>query len=169
MALTTALVIGAAVSAAGTVASYNQQRKAAKSQAKSQAAQQRQADIANARERRAAVRNARVARASIESQGALTGTTGSSGVAGAVANVQGQLAENLSFLDQNAALANEASVANQQAADYMSRAGGWGAVAEMGSSISGFGSSIFSSTSGAQAQGAEIAKSNPSTKNFNKG
>jgi hypothetical protein len=38
---------------------------------------------------------------------------------------------NLSFLDQNAALSEEASRANQQAADYMSRAQGYADIAKM--------------------------------------
>lgn len=123
-----ALVTSAVIVAGAAVASYSQQRKSAKAQARANAAEQRRADIANARERRNAVRNARVQQASLANQAAITGTTGSSGVAGASANIQNQLADNLSFLDQNAALSAEASVANQQAADYASRASGYSAI-----------------------------------------
>lgn len=125
-AITMAVVAGVA-----TVASYQQQRKAAKAQARSIKAQQRQAEIANARERRAQIRNARVARASIESQAVFAGMTGSSAEAGAVANVQGQMGENISFLDQNMLLSEEASKANQQAADYSSRAQGYADLAQL--------------------------------------
>lgn len=121
MALVTAAVIGAAA----TVATYQQQRKSAKAQARAQRAQQRQADIANARERRAAIRNARVQRASVESQAATTGIVGSSGVEGSLANITSETNSNISFLDQSQQLSSEASVANQQAADYASRAQGY--------------------------------------------
>lgn len=122
---------------AGTVASYNQQRKAAKAQARANAAEQRRADIANARERRAAVRNARVARASIESQGALSGLDGSSSVAASMSNVTSETGSNISFLDQNIQLSSEASQANQQAADYMSRAQGYADLTALANKASG--------------------------------
>lgn len=126
-----AAITFAVVAAAATVASYQQQRKAAKAQARATRAQQRQADLANARERRNAVRNARVQRASVESQGALSGLYGSSSVAASQANVTSDTNSNLSFLDQNAALSEEASQANQQAADYMSRAQGYADLAKV--------------------------------------
>lgn len=126
-----ALVTSAVIVAGATVASYTQQRKAAKAQAKAQRAQQRQAEIANARERRAAVRAGRVARASVESQAAVTGITGSSGEAGSVANITSETNSNVSFLDQNAMLSEEASRANQQAADYASRAQGYADLAKL--------------------------------------
>ena len=126
-----ALVTSAVIVAGATVASYAQQRKSAKAQARANAAEQRRAEIANARERRQQVRNARVQRASLESQAALTGVVGSSGVEGAAANIQTQLGDNLSFLDQNAALSQEASIANQQAQDYSSRAAGYAALGEV--------------------------------------
>lgn len=125
-AITSAVIVGVTA-----VASYTQQRKAAKAQARANRAEQRRADIANARERRSAVRNARVARASIESQGALSGLYGSSSVAAAQANVTSDTSANLSFLDQNIALSEEASRANQQAADYMSRAAGYEALGSL--------------------------------------
>lgn len=119
------------IAATATVASYAQQRKAAKAQARAQKAQQRQADIANARERRQAIRNARVARASVESQAALTGITGSSGVEGSMANISSDTTANVSFLDQNQMLSEEASRANQQAADYAMRAQGYADIAKV--------------------------------------
>lgn len=120
MAVFTAIL--AAVAIAGVAYSAAQQRKAAKAQARAYRAQQRQADIANARERRMAVRNARVMRASIESQSAVSGLTGSSAASASMSNVQSRLGENLSFLDQNQALSQQASTANIQAAGYMTKA-----------------------------------------------
>lgn len=116
--VTGALVVG------GLAAGYSaySQRKAAKATERAYRAQQRQADIANARERRAAVRNRRVAMASVESQGALTGISGSSGIAGSLANISSRMGENLAFLGQNEELAAQASNANIQAARWASRA-----------------------------------------------
>ena len=120
-----------------TAASYSQQRKAAKEQAKANRAQQRQAELANARERRTAVRNARVARASSEQQASMTGMNGGSAAELAVGNIQNQLGENLSFLDQQQSLANEAGAANQKAADYASRAQGYADLASLASKGAG--------------------------------
>lgn len=120
-----------------TAASYSQQRKASKAQARANAAEQRRADIANARERRAAVRNARVARASVESQGALTGLNGSSSVAASVSNIASETNSNISFLDQNLQLNAEASKANQDAADYASRAQGYADLAALAGKAGG--------------------------------
>lgn len=116
MAVLTAIATAAAV--VGAVS----QRKAAKAQEKSYKAQQKQADIANARERRNAVRQARVMQASVESQGANTGTTGSSGISGSLSNIQARLGENLGFLGTQQQLASQASQANIEAARWMSRA-----------------------------------------------
>lgn len=131
-----AVALGA-LAVAGAAASYSQQRKSAKAQARAQKAQQKQADIANARERRTAVRNARVARASVENQGAMTGIGTSSTVAGSQASISQQLGENVSFLDQMAALSEEASVANQQAANYATRASGYSQVGNLAMNMMG--------------------------------
>lgn len=120
-----------AIATVAAVAGAYSQRKAAKAQAKSYAAQQRQADIANARERRAAVRNARVAQASVESQGAITGVSGSSGIAGSLANIQSRLGENVGFLGQNQQLSSQASQANIAAANWMARANTFNAIGEI--------------------------------------
>lgn len=116
-----------------TAASYSQQRKAAKETAKANRAQQRQAELANARERRNAVRSARVARGSSEAQASLTGMSGGSAAELAVSNIQNQLGENLNFLDNQQALADEAGRANQKAADYSSRAQGYADLASLAS------------------------------------
>lgn len=118
MALVTSVVVGAAATAYGAYS----QRKSAKAAERANRAQQRQADIANARERRAAVRNRRIAMASVESQGALTGISGSSGIEGSLANISSRMGENLAFLGQNEELAAQASNANIQAARWASRA-----------------------------------------------
>jgi hypothetical protein len=133
MALITAAVVGAVAAVGSAYMSYKQ----GKAQQKAIRAQQRQADIANTRERRFAVRNARVARASIESQSANTGLFGSSATAASTSNVQGRLGENLSFLDQNAMLSQQASSANEQAARYGNMANTIGAIGNAAGAIGG--------------------------------
>lgn len=118
MALITLAVIGTAAAVGGAMA----QRKAAKAARRAQAAEQRRADIANARERRAAIRNARMARASVEAQATNTGLGDSSALAGSVANIQSSLGADVSFLDQNIQLSQQASAANEEAAKWQSRA-----------------------------------------------
>lgn len=134
MALVTMAVIGAVAAVGSAYMSYRQ----GKEQKKAIRAQQRQADIANARERRFAVRNARIARASIESQAATTGLVGSSAAAASMANVQGRLGENLSFLDQNAMLSAQASRANENAATWGSRAATLGAIGSAATMVGGY-------------------------------
>lgn len=124
MALVTAAVIGAVAAVGTAYMSYRQ----GKEQKKAIKAQQRQADIANARERRMSIRQARIARASVESQAATTGLVGSSAAAASMANIQGRLGENLSFLDQMQSLSAQASRANEAAASWGSRAATLGAI-----------------------------------------
>lgn len=132
------MVVAAVVGAGAAVASYSQQRKAAKAQSRAYAAQQRQADLRNARERRNTVRNARVARAQVEAQGVASGMMGGSAEQSSLFNIQGQLGQNLSFLDQNAQLSQEANKANQAAADYASRAAGYADLSKMASSFGNY-------------------------------
>lgn len=119
MALTTLAVV-TAVAAVGTAYSTYKQGQ---EQKKAIRAEQRRADLQASRNRRQLIRNARVARASVESQASLTGLTGSSAAAGSMSNIQSRLGENLSFLDQNLALSQQASAANEAAARWASRAG----------------------------------------------
>lgn len=141
--MTTIALVGMA---AGALYSGVQQRKAAKEQRKAIRAQQRQADLANARERRSAIRNARVNMASVQSQAALTGLTGSSAASASMSNIGSRLGENLSFLDQNIQLAQQASVANDRAAGYMSKAA-------MGQTVSELFSMMASKGGGSKPQG----------------
>lgn len=128
-------IVTTIVMAAAAVYSAVQQRKGVKEQRKAIRAQQRQADLANARERRGAIRNARVARASIENQAANTGLVGSSAASASMSNVSSRLGENLSFLDQNQQLSRQASVANERAAGYASKAAMGQTVASIAQSV----------------------------------
>lgn len=146
-AFTTILAVGLATAAvAGTAYAAKQQKKAAAQSRSAQRAEQRRADIAAARERRGAVRNARVMRASIEAQAAGTGLVGSSSASAAMSNVQGRTNENLSFLDQTAALSAQASAANIAAARYASRAETGLAVAGLAKQGFGVASSFIAPT-----------------------
>lgn len=131
-AITTGVIV-----AASAVYSGVQNRKAAKATQRSQRLQQRMADLAAARERRRALQGARVQRASIEAQGANTGLVGSSAAAAAIADVTTRTNENLSFMDQSANLARQATTANQQAAGYASKAA-------MGESVSSLAKQAYS-------------------------
>lgn len=145
-AITTAALVLGGIAAAGAVYSGVQQSKAASAQRKAIRAQQRQADIANARERRSAVRQGRIMRASIESQGALSGLSGSSSVAASMSNVTSRTNENISFLDQNQQLSAQASAANNAAASYSSRA-------NYGQVVSGLAMSAMNQYTGPKPQG----------------
>lgn len=150
MAVFTAIAVGLGVLAvAGTVASARAQKKSAAETRRASAAEQRRADIANARERRGQVRNARVARASIEAQAAGSGLLGSSSFAAATSNVTSRSNENLSFLDQNQQLSQQASSANNAAARYSSQAATAGAIANLAST----GFSLALPYTGARPQG----------------
>lgn len=134
-----AIIIGAAVvGAVAAVGSYQQQRQAAKAQGKAYAAQQRQADIQNARQRRETVRSSRIARAQVEAQGVQTGMFGGSAEQSSLFNIQNQLGQNLSFLDQNRQLSDEASRANQAAASYASRAQGYADLGKLAGTVGGY-------------------------------
>jgi hypothetical protein len=132
LATTTIAMIGLGLAAAGTAASYSQARSGAKAQRRAHDLQQRQADIANMRERRAAIRNARVMQASVAAQAANTGLSGSSARDASMANIGSATAGNVSFLDQNAMLSQQAGAENQRAAAYMSRASTYSAIGNIG-------------------------------------
>lgn len=132
-----ALLTYAVISAAVTVYSAVQQRKAAKAQRRSIKAQQRMADLAAARERRGLIRNARVQQASIESQAANTGLMGSTAAANASANVTSRTNENLSFMDMTAYQAQQASIENEKAAKYASNAATADSIAKLAGQAGG--------------------------------
>lgn len=102
-----------AVSAILAVASYNEQKKAAKAQQRAQKAKERMAAAQNAREKRKQLREARRQREMIAAEQASEGT-GAAAVPGsssqaAGATVQQELGANLSFLDTMTGLNQYAS------------------------------------------------------------
>ena len=86
------------LAAAGTVASYEQSRKAASAQRDAMREEKKRADIQNVRSIRQNIRQARMAQATMTNQAALGGGMGGSALAGGVSSVGSQLAGNLGYM-----------------------------------------------------------------------
>lgn len=123
----TALSVG--ISAVSAVMQYNaasDSAHAAESQANAQkesiAAQGRMAEVEAQRARLAQVREARIKRAQIISTSTSTGLgEGTSGVSGATSSISTQESSNIGIIGQTQSYAQEASAANQRAADFASQ------------------------------------------------
>lgn len=93
-----------------TAYSVGEQAKAGRASQRAYEAEKRRAEIENVRKAREAVRQARIVQSQMQSQAALTGGMGSSGLAGGMASVGSQLAGNLNYMsqiaEQNTASAN---------------------------------------------------------------
>jgi hypothetical protein len=112
MAAVTAIAIaGLAISAAGTFASIQAQKKAGK-------AQRKLAEAGSRRDRRRAIREARIARATTLNVGAQVGAGDSSSVAGGISSTGAQLGSNLGFSTNTQALGNRISKLNQKASMF---------------------------------------------------
>jgi hypothetical protein len=135
LSLAAATLIGAGVSAVGTIASISSSKKASKEQKRAQQLQQKRADISAQRERYQAVREARIRRGSLEAAAARTGTTATSGFAGGRAAIESGFAGNVAYSQQQQNLAGQVSQANISAADYQSQAATFGAIGGIGSTI----------------------------------
>lgn len=124
MAITAAVV--------ATTASIYSTRKAGKAAEKQARAEQRRAEIQNVRSTRQAIREARLAQGSLVSQGALSGTMGSSGLAGGLSSVSAQLGGNLNYIasiaEENTNIFN-ATIAGAKAATNASIFGQLGSLA----------------------------------------
>lgn len=120
-----ALVVGAVASVAGTVASYSQQRKAAKLSRKQQ-------QVATRRSRRQAIRQAQIQRAQAVASAQATGALGSSGASGGIGSLGSQLGEALGFSTQMSGLSAGISSAQQKAATY-------GGIAQLGGTLFSYG------------------------------
>lgn len=122
--------VAIAFMAFSTLASYDQQQKAAKAQRDANALQQRKADNEAQQARIAQMREARIRRAQLlAGAGGMGG--GSSGLSGAQASVTSQMASNIGLINQTQYFANEISAKNQQAADHASRAQTYSSVADL--------------------------------------
>lgn len=128
------LIVGALVGGS-SVLSFNQNRKAAKSQNKANAIQQEIANNQAAAERRRQVREARILRGRIVNQSAATGGMGSSGEASAIGGASSQLGFNLgqSFVTQ--ALSGATTSALNKAASRRMQASALGALGQVATSF----------------------------------
>lgn len=111
-------VIGAVTTVAGTVASYNAQRKVTKTA-------ERQQKVATERSNRQSIREAQIRRAqalnSASQMGALTGSS----ISGGISSLNSQLGSGLGFSTQMTALSTEIT-------KYQRRAQLWGDIANLG-------------------------------------
>ena len=89
--------IALGLTAASTVYSIQQQKKAAKAQKEASRKQQTMAEIESTRQRASAIREARVARAQAMNIGTQTGVAGSSGLLGGISAQGTQLANNIGY------------------------------------------------------------------------
>lgn len=135
--------VAAVIGAVGAVSSVVQGRKAAKQQKraaaeskKAQRVQTRMQDLQAMRERRQQAAQARVARSQQIAGGFASGVGfGSSAVQGAVGGISSQLASNSGFGSQMQGMANQASIFNQNAADFSTKANVAQGYSQMGASI----------------------------------
>lgn len=126
---------------AGTLYSINQQKKAARAQEASLAAQQQQQALQVRRSQRAAIRQRQLQQAQLQAGALGMGVTGGSALAGGGASLASQTGEALGFGSQMSGLSRQITMFNQQAVDYGTRA-------QTGQAIAGLGSQAFSSLGG---------------------
>lgn len=145
----------------------DQQRQAAEQQAQAQresiAAQGRMQQIEAQRARIAQVREARIRRASIIASAGNVGLgAGTSGVGGSVGSIQSQAASNIGTISQKQTFADQATTANQHAADAASAFTAAGATAQakmaQWQAIGSVANSVFDAAGGWETIGKAIKK-----------
>lgn len=107
------------------------QRKSAAEAQKSNRIQRQQMQLEQAREKRETIRAARIARGRAINAAASQGVMDSSGAQGGVSSIGSQLNYNLSFLDQQGRMADQASAALGRARMYESRANTYSSLANL--------------------------------------
>lgn len=136
-----AAVVGAVAAVGGTVASVSAANKARKLQKKQYAYERQLAQNRAARERRDAIRAARLAQGTALSNSVNQGALDTSASIGGLGSIQSQLNSNLSFLDTNQKLADQAGL-------YASRANSALSKMQSEQSISQLGMTVFSAAGG---------------------
>lgn len=134
-ALTSIAIAGLAVSAVGTLASVQEQRKAGRAAQRQYEAEGRKAEVQNIRSVRQQIREARLAQASMTNVAAQTGGMGGSGLAGGVSSVGSQLAGNLNYMQQIAKENTAIGAAAAEGAQAMSNAAVYGSIGQLGGTI----------------------------------
>lgn len=162
--LTAGFVASLAIGAYSTVKSQQQakkaaaaQRNAARAQQASSAEQQANQRAQQEAERRQQVRENRIKAAQIMQSSENTGTSESSGEAGAVSSLNTQMNTNLGAISGAAMHTNAASAYNQQASDlwfqatqYQNSANNWQQFGQLGQQAIGVGFGIYGSSSPTQ-------------------
>lgn len=138
--------IGLVLSGFGTVMQLSQQSEARKDQKAAQAAAARVDEAKMHRERVKAARDARIQNAIVQNYAGNQGTGGSSGVTGASSSAASQYGSNVGFLNEVSDFTQQASAANQSAANHLGQASMWQAIGGVGNKVfeaKGGWSSIF--------------------------
>jgi hypothetical protein len=140
--------VSAVATVAGTVMSYNSQKKASAASAKQQ-------QLSTDRSNRQAIREAQLQRAMAISAASSMGALGGSALSGGLGSLSSQLGSGLGFSSQMSSLSKDIE-------KYQQKAATWGAVASMGSTVfsavGGFGA--FGSTGDTSTKKPVAANSN---------
>lgn len=129
----------AAVVAVGV--SVDQQRKAQEAAEQGQAFEQKLQDVKANKERRRQFRAARKAQAELTAQSVATGTQRTSKTTAQQGNVQSNLSENISFINQSQSLTKSIGESNVKAAKHQSLSATAGALGNF--AVSAKGSGLF--------------------------
>lgn len=136
-----AAVVGAAAAVGGTVIAAKQASKARKLQKQQYAFERQLAQNRSMRERRDAIRAARLATGAAVSNAANQGALDTSASIGGLGSISSQLNSNLSFLDTNQKLSDQAGLAASRANSALSKM-------QTAQSISQLGMTVFSAAGG---------------------
>lgn len=125
-------IIAAATAVVGTGYSIYQGQQMQKQTKEASNLQRQQNDLASARQKRDSIRAARAAAASTTQNAENQGASNSSAAFGGQASIQSQLSDNLSFLDINRQINDQASIALSKAQDAQYKADAGASVAKLG-------------------------------------
>jgi hypothetical protein len=146
------------IGAAAAVGSFISAQQSASAQKKSIAAQQRIADVNAQKERIQAAREARIRRAQILASSGNQGIGAeSSGVSGSTSSIGSQLGANIGTINTIQNYAQQASKANQQAADAQAMGAMWQGIGNISGSMTDW-TKIFNRNGIGQYPGAPIVE-----------
>lgn len=114
-----------------SMASAKAQKKSARAAQEANAIQRQQMALEQNREKRETIRAARMARGAAVNTAAVQGVSDSSGAIGGQSSIGSQLNYNISFLDQQGAMADQASAALGRARMFESRANMYSGLASL--------------------------------------
>lgn len=141
-----AAVVGATAAVVGTAASISSANKQRKLQKQQFLFERQVQQNRSAKSRRDTIRAGRVAQANLVQQAENTGGSLTSAALGGIGSIQSQINANISFLDTNQKLTDQAAVVAGRALNA-------GAKADLYSSAAGLGAKVFSAAGGTSAFG----------------